>query len=174
MDDRYEGTISSRGNGMDSPAPFSSEPLVSVVTPVFNGARYLSQCIDSVRAQTYSNWEHILLDNCSTDETLLLAREYAAKDPRIRVCCNDRFLPQIANWNEALRKISRASKYCKVLHADDWLFPDCLRDMVAVAESHSSVGIVGAYRLQEDHVDLDGLPYPSAVVPGRQMGRRSC
>lgn len=157
---------------MERTIPLAAEPLVSIVTPVFNGADYLGECIDSVLAQTYRNWEYILVDNCSTDETLALARQYAAKDPRIKIHANSRFLPQIANWNHALRRISPASKYCKVLHADDWLFPECLQKMVAVAERHPSVGIVGAYRLQENRVDLDGLQYPSTFVPGREIARR--
>ena len=68
-------------------------------------------------------------------------------------------------------ELSAHSQYCKVLHADDWLFPDCLTRMVEVANAHPSVGIVGAYRLCGDHVDLDGLPYPSTVVPGREICR---
>lgn len=157
---------------MLSKTPSASEPLVSVITPVFNGAVYLDACIESVLAQTYSHWEYILVDNCSTDETLAVAKRYAATDPRIKIYANSQFLPQIANWNHALRRISPNSKYCKVLHADDWLFPECLREMVAVAEHHPSVGMVGAYRLQEERVDLDGLKYPSTIVPGREIGRR--
>jgi hypothetical protein len=58
-----------------------------------------------------------------------------------------------------------------MVHADDWLFRDCLREMVELAEAHPSVGIVGAYRLDGTKVDLDGLPYPSTVVPGKQLSR---
>lgn len=157
---------------MNSLTPLSPQPLVSIVTPVYNGADYLAQCIESVLSQNYDNWEYILVDNCSTDQSLAVATKYASADPRIKIYRNSQFLSQMENWNHALRKISREAKYCKVVHADDWLFPDCLRQMVAVAEDHPSVGIVGAYRLQEDRVDLDGLEYPSTVVPGREIGRR--
>jgi hypothetical protein len=58
-----------------------------------------------------------------------------------------------------------------MVHADDWLFPECLAQMVALAERHPSVGIVGAYRLVGKWVDSDGLPYPSTVVPGREICR---
>jgi hypothetical protein len=58
-----------------------------------------------------------------------------------------------------------------MVHADDWLFRDCLRQMVELAEAHPTVGIVGAYRLDGAKVDLDGLPYPSTVIPGKQLSR---
>jgi glycosyltransferase involved in cell wall biosynthesis len=77
------------------------------------------------------------------------------------------------NWNHAMRQISSESKYCKVVHADDWIFPECLEKMVGIAENYPSVGIVGAYRLDEDTVNLDGLSYPSTVVSGRDLCRRS-
>jgi glycosyltransferase involved in cell wall biosynthesis len=150
-----------------------SQPLVSVVTPVYNCEKYLAECIESVIAQTYKNWEYVIVNNCSTDRTLEIARHYAQQDPRIRVHDNDEFLKQFQNWNHAMRQISPESKYCKVVHADDWLFPECIAHMVKVAEAHLSVGIVSAYRLDEDRVNLDGLPYPSNVISGREICRRT-
>ena len=58
--------------------PRSEQPLVNVVTPVYNGAEFIRECIESVLAQTYSNWEYIIVDNCSTDGTPDIAREYQA------------------------------------------------------------------------------------------------
>lgn len=147
------------------------EPLVSIVTPVYNGEEYLRECIGSVLAQTYNNWEYIIVNNCSTDRTLEIAHEYVARDPRIRVHDNETFVRVIANHNIAFRLISPESKYCKVLGADDWLFPECLEKLVGLAEEHPSVAIVQAYRLQGTKVAGDGLPYPSTVVPGRDACR---
>jgi glycosyltransferase involved in cell wall biosynthesis len=149
----------------------SKQPLVSVVTPVYNGENYLRQCIESVLAQTYTRWDYVIVNNCSTDRTLEIAREYAAKDPRIRVQNNENFVRVINNHNIAFRQISRESKYCKVVAADDWLFPDCLEKMVHLAEEHPRVIIVQAYRLQGNKVAGDGLPYPSTVIPGRDVCR---
>ncbi len=147
------------------------EPLVSVVTPVFNGEKYLRQCIESVLAQTYSNWDYAIVDNCSTDKTLEIAQEYAGQDPRIRVVSNTLFVGVDANHNNAFRQISPTSKYCKVVAADDWIFPECLEKMVSLAEEHPSVAIVQAYRLRGHWVAGDGLPYPSTVVRGRDVCR---
>ena len=57
--------------------------LISIVLPVYNGETYLSQSIESVLAQTYTNWELIIVDDCSTDHTSTISKKYAAADPRI-------------------------------------------------------------------------------------------
>jgi len=147
------------------------QPLVSVVTPVYNEEKHLAECIESVLAQTYSNWEYVIVNNCSTDHSLQIAQRYAAQDARIRVCDNREFLRIIPNHNHALRQISSESKYCKVVLGDDWIFPECLTKMVEVAEAHPSVGIVGAYGMLGAAVRLDGLPYPSTVMSGRDICR---
>lgn len=149
------------------------QPLVSVLTPVYNGEKYLAECIESVLAQTYKKWEYIINENCSTDRTLEIAQQYAQQDKRIRIYCNEEFVGAVKNHNIALSKISPESKYCKIVQADDWLFPECLSRMVELAEANPSVGIVSSYRLKDRWVDCDGLPYPSTVVPGREMGRRA-
>ncbi len=150
-----------------------SQPLVSVVTPVYNGAKYLRECVESVLAQTYQNWEYLIVNNRSTDDTLSIAREYERKDPRIHVHDNAQHLGMLENSNFALRQIPLAAKYCKILHADDWLMAECLERMVALAEENPTVSIVSSYRLEEHRVTLDGLPYPSHVVPGKEICRRT-
>ncbi len=149
----------------------NSEPLVSIITPVYNGAEYLAECIESVLAQTYKNWEYVIVNNCSTDNTLKIAEQYTKKDGRIRIHNNKEFLTAYENQNYALSFVSSESKYCKELHADDWLFKECLTEMVKVAESNPSVGIVGSYVLQASKVILDGLPYQSTVIAGRETCR---
>lgn len=147
-------------------------PLVSVVTPVYNGEKFLAECIESVLAQTYERWEYVILDNRSTDRTGEIARAYAERDSRIQVHTNDDFLDIIQNWNAALRLISPDSTYCKVIHADDLLMPACLSRMVELAEAHPSVGLVSSYiatRRGTGH--SRGVAHGTTVVPGRDVCR---
>src|SRR5258708_3929396 len=58
----------------------SSPPRVSIVTAVYSGAEYLTECIESVLAQTYQNWDYTIIDNCSTDNSLEIAEQYLARD----------------------------------------------------------------------------------------------
>lgn len=149
-----------------------SRPLVSVVTPFYNTKAYLAECIESVLRQTYENWEYVLVDNFSTDGSRAVADAYVSRFPgKIRLLQPASFLPQVQNYNFALAQISSESKYCKVVQADDWLFPDCIQSMVEVGEQHPTVGIVSAYELEGEDVRLGGLPYPSPESLGREIGR---
>ena len=123
---------------------YNNEPLVSIITPVYNGELYISECIDSVLRQTYTNFEYIIVNNCSTDRTLEIAKKYAKKDKRIRIHDNDDFVDVITNHNNAFKKISNKSQYCKVVSADDYIFEDCIEKMVALAEENPSVGLIGS------------------------------
>jgi glycosyltransferase involved in cell wall biosynthesis len=150
------------------------QPLVTVVTPMYNNVQYVKECIESVRSQTYRNWHYVIVNNCSTDGSADIAHGYAKQDSRITVHDNQQFLPVVANHNAAMRQLSPASKYCKMVFSDDWIFPRCLEEMVAMAEAHPSAGIVGAFGLQGQEIAVKwaGLPYPSELVPGRELGRR--
>lgn len=151
------------------------QPLVSVLTPVYNGEKYLAECIESVLAQSYSNWDYTIVDNCSTDGTLEIAERYARMDKRICVHHYDEFVGVIENHNRAFRLITPENKYCKVVSADDILFHECLQRMVKLAEDNPSIGIVGSYQLSGSGDDwcvkYDKLPYPISVISGREICR---
>lgn len=153
----------------------SDLPLVSVLTPVYNGEAYLEECIESVLAQTYSNWEYIIVNNCSKDRTGEIAESYASRDKRIHVYHNTDFLGVIANHNHAFSLIAAESKYCKVVSADDVIFPECLARLVACAEANPSVGVVGSYQLTGEGDDWSvrctGLPYSRTFLTGREISR---
>jgi len=148
-------------------------PLVSVVTPLYNGEQYIEECIQSVLAQTYENWEYIIVNNCSKDRSLDLIEPYAEKDARIRIVNNSVTVPMMDNFNITMKQLSADSVYCKVLHADDLLFRDCLLKMVDLSEKNPSVGIVSSYVLEGVRVKCDGLPLSPTVLPGKEVGRLS-
>jgi glycosyltransferase involved in cell wall biosynthesis len=153
------------------PQNASTPPLVSIITPAYNEADLLSECIESVLAQTYDNWEYLIVNNCSTDGTLEIAQRYAARDPRIRVINNQTLLPAMANFNSALRCIVPESKYCKIVFADDCIFPECIGRMVALADANPSVGIVGAYGIEGQWVLWEGIPCDRGVSKGKEICR---
>lgn len=149
-----------------------NKPKVSVVTPFYNTRKYLAECIESVLRQSYENWEYILVDNCSNDGSSQIAQKYASSFPSsLRLVHTESFLSQVANYNFALTRISADSKYCKIVQADDWIYPECIERMVALAESDESLGIVSSYRLKGNRVLGEGLPYTQSVLTGREVCR---
>ena len=145
--------------------------MISVVTPFYNTAPLLARCIESVLSQSYPDFEYILMDNCSTDGSADIAQAYAERDTRIRFIRCSEFVPQLPNYNRALGEISNESQYCKVVQADDYIFPDCLKLMVQTFEVSESIGLVSSYRLDGSIVNGSGYPYPAGMIPGRECGR---
>ena len=113
-----------------------------MVTPVYNGGKYLCECIESIVAQSYTNWRYTIVNNRSTDDSLEIALHYASLDSRVRVHDNAEFLPIIDNHNHAISLIDRDSIYCKPLMADDRLYPECIETMVSCALTQPSIGLV--------------------------------
>lgn len=146
-------------------------PLVSVVTPFHNTADHLDECIRGVLAQSYPHFEYVLQDNCSDDGGSEIARAWAARDSRIRYIRQDTLIPQVPNYNLALKRIDSSSVYCKMVQADDWIYPDCLRQMVEMAERSPRIGLVSSYRLVGDEVWSDSPPRRREVLPGREAAR---
>ena len=147
------------------------QPLVSVVIPVYNGAQFIELAVRSVLVQTYKRFDLTIVNNCSKDRTLEIAQGLAAEDPRIRVHDNSRFLNVVENHNMAFSMVSEEAKYVKILGADDLLFPPCLEELVRVAETYPTVGMVTSYVLNGPRVGFDGLPYPSPFTSGREICR---
>ncbi len=109
----------------------TNTPLVSICVPVYNDEKFIKYAIESVINQTYQNWELNIIENCSTDGTLEVARSY--KDHRINVLPNAQHLNIINNWNAALK--SANGEYVKLLHSDDVLTPDCIEKEAAIFSS---------------------------------------
>lgn len=157
-------------SGSRSPDP-GLQPLVGFVTPVFNGEAFLEECIESVLSQEWDNWDYVIVDNASTDRTPQIAARYASRDPRIRVIRNPSLLPLMDSLNRAMRAVHPLSHYCKVVHADDSLMPLCVPEMVSLAESRPSIGIVGAYGISGSRILGTGLPLGRSVFKGRKILR---
>ncbi len=117
-----------------------SSPAVSVLIPSYNYARYLPETIDSVLAQTFRDFEVVVLDDCSTDESLEVLEAYARRDERIRYRSNERNLGLVENWNACLG--AARGKYVKFLHADDRFTREtALEQMVSLLRADSAASL---------------------------------
>lgn len=145
-------------------------PLLSIVTPCYNGEKHLRAAAQSVLDQSYTKFEYIIVNNASTDRTGEIADEIAASDPRVRVVHNTELLPIMQNWNFAMRQISADSAFVTMLCADDVLYPEFLERMYEAGSSSDRIGVIGCYRLEGRNV----APQFTGLLPEVSSGRRVC
>lgn len=116
--------------------------LVSIVLPVYNGAKYLRESIESVISQTYTNWELLIVDDCSTDETAEISKEYVQKDSRIKYFLNKVNLRLPRNLNKGFSLAS--GEYLTWTSDDNSFKPQALEEMVNALEADEETQFVYA------------------------------
>lgn len=114
-------------------------PLVSFLVPVYNRETLIGPCIESACRQTVGDFEIVVVDNASTDATLAVCRELAARDPRVRVFSNDSNLGPVRNWQRCINEARGI--YGKILFSDDMVAPDYLAKTLPFLEDEQ-VGFV--------------------------------
>lgn len=120
------------------------ESMVSVIIPAYNVAQYLDYCIESVFCQSFSDFEMILIDDGSADETAAVCKKWKEKDRRIRFLSkNNEGLGPTRDMGIAMAK----GKYIFFLDADDWIVPNCLERLVDVAEETQADMVIFDYYL---------------------------
>ncbi len=116
-------------------------PLISIVVPAYNYARFLNACIDSVLAQTYTHWELLVIDNGSTDNTAEILAQYA--DPRIKKLHIEVNEGPVKAWAMGYRLAQ--GEYFGLLPADDMFTPTKLERQVAYLAEHPETNCVASY-----------------------------
>lgn len=131
--------------------------LVSIITPVYNSEKYLSENIRSVRAQTLSNWEHILVDDCSSDGSEALIKSFQEKDPRIKY----HRLETNSGAGIARNKAIELAKgdYIAFLDSDDQWYPEKLEKQINFMEENNHHFTFTDY----DMVDENGQKIPKTI-----------
>jgi glycosyltransferase involved in cell wall biosynthesis len=142
----YAGAGRHQVNPLAGESP-SATPRVSVVTAVYNGERYADRAIPSILAQTYRDFEYILVDDGSTDGTPEILARLAASDPRVRIFSPGRLgVAAAANYGIAQAR----GEYIARQDFDDRSYPERLRLQVALLDAHPEVGVVGGYYILID------------------------
>lgn len=118
-------------------------PQVSVLIPTFNSAHLLQEAIESVLNQTFLDFELIVVDNHSTDNTEDVVRKYL-NDPRVLYFRNESNIGLAGNWNKCLTYAR--GKYVKYLCSDDKFHPRMLEEFVPIMEQHPNVSVISCYK----------------------------
>lgn len=112
-------------------------PLISICIPTYNGEKYLAECMDSVCAQTFVDFEVLVVDDCSSDTTFKIASKYAAHDVRIRVLQNKKNLGLVGNWNRCVELAQ--GEWIKFVFQDDLIGPECIARMLSACEKDTAL-----------------------------------
>lgn len=136
------------------------EKLVTVVMPVYNAAAFLCEAVDSVLAQTYEYFELIMVDDCSTDNSLEIARSYEQKDPRVRVFCMEKNSGVANVRNRGIREAR--GEYVALLDSDDvWVADKLERQVKSLEASHAQIAYC-SYDFIDEHSQPIKRPF---IVP---------
>lgn len=128
----------------------SKRPLVTIGIPVYNGGGYLSEAIESVLSQSFDDFELIISDNCSNDQTEKICHEYTKQDARIVYIRQKVNMGGVRNFNY-LCGVAKG-KYFSWLAADDFLHTDFLRETVSVLDCEEQIGLVAVdFRVIDAH-----------------------
>ncbi len=123
-------------------------PLVSVIMPAYNAAAFLEEAIASVQAQTVTDWELLVIDDCSTDATREIVRKAAAADSRVHLLMNEKNMGAAGSRNRGLDVFQ--GQYVALLDSDDYWYPRMLEKMLARAEGTKADIIYCAYELVDE------------------------
>lgn len=124
-------------------------PKVSVCVPTYNYGRFLPEMIESILSQSFTDFELLIRDDCSRDDTAEILAAYAAKDSRITFSINEKNLGLVPNWNACLQ--AARGTYIKYVFGDDFLCsPDALAKMVTCLDNDPSVALVASARTMVD------------------------
>ena len=141
------------------------KPVVSVVIPTFNRQAFIGEAIESVQKQTFSDWEMLIVDDASTDNTESIVKEYVQKDPRIKYYKNEKNLGIAKTRNKCL-ELSQG-KYIAPLDSDDiWLDENKIRDQVGTTRSDTSkIGVQDKQPFVLERFDVGILLEFKTLIP---------
>ncbi|HEV8082395.1 MAG TPA: glycosyltransferase family 2 protein [Chitinophagaceae bacterium] len=134
------------------------KPLVSVLMTAYNREKYIAEAIESVLSSSYKNFELIIVDDCSTDRTVSIARSYEVMDSRVKVFRNEKNLTQFGNRNKSASYAT--GEYLKFVDSDDIIYPYTLQMMVDGMQQFPDAAL--GFCLTDGHVKK---PFPYLIEP---------
>jgi glycosyltransferase involved in cell wall biosynthesis len=138
------------------------EPLVSVIMPTYNGAKYIAESIESIISQTYKNWELIITDDCSSDGSQTIIKEYASKDARIRGFYFEENQGPGATRNKCISEAQ--GRYLAFCDSDDRWLPEKLEKQIAFMQANDYAFTFASYYTCNEEGTVNGI----VIAPKKQ------
>ncbi len=138
------------------------KPLVSICIPVYNGDKYLIECLDSCVNQTFTDYEIIICDDGSTDSSITLIEEYTSKYPLIKFYKSEQNLGLVGNWNKCLELSS--GEWIKFVFQDDYITHDCLEKFVGQIGNNTQLIVSKRHFILPQNASFDQVNYYTKEV----------
>lgn len=139
-----------------------TSPLVSIVMPSYNSGKTISAAIQSIFLQEYDNWELLVTDDNSSDDTVAILKAFEAQDPRINVVCNDTNSGAGFSRNNSIRRSK--GKYITFLDSDDLWNPDKLKVQISFMEENNYSFTFSSYQMFSNEGEGKVVHAPASVT----------
>ncbi|HTA63688.1 MAG TPA: glycosyltransferase family 2 protein [Bacteroidia bacterium] len=127
--------------------------LVSICIPTYNGGAYLEACLQSVCQQTYTDFEILICDDCSIDNTVEIVETFQKKDSRIKLIISEKNLGLVGNWNRCMELAN--GEWIKFVFQDDLILPTCLESMLQAVNRNSQMIVCEREYLFEESISTN-------------------
>ncbi|MBY9007020.1 MAG: glycosyltransferase [Candidatus Lokiarchaeota archaeon] len=139
-----------------------NQPFITIFTPNYNKSKFISETIESIINQTYTNFEYIIIDDCSTDDSWNIIQNYAKIDSRIKCYRNEKNLKIVETRNKGFQYSSPNAKYFSIIDSDDVAYSKRLERQIDFLENNQEYGMIGsnAIIINEDSKIIGNRNYP--------------
>jgi Glycosyltransferases involved in cell wall biogenesis len=143
-------------------------PKISIIIPIYNSEKYLNECLDSILKQTFIDYELILVDDGSSDKSLLICEEYARNHPQIIVIYKENSGVSDAR-NAGIA--AATGRYLMFIDSDDYVFKDCLFDIDKTIEDTNTDVIIGKFECyyEDKHMTINDCDLDSQYINGKTL-----
>lgn len=145
--------------------------MISIVVPIYNGENYIEDCLKSILVQTYEDWELILIDNASEDNSLRVCKEYAAKDDRIQVLRQHNNMGVSVARNLGIEKAR--GEFVTFIDIDDWVEEDYLEKLLAIQKQNKADMVICGYQKAFEKDRLAKQEYLKKKVAAQKVNREN-
>lgn len=145
----------------------SPNELVSIVMPTYNSARFVADAIESVLNQSYSNWELLITDDCSSDNTCCVVQEYAKKDSRIHLFRLPKNSGAALARNNSIKEAK--GRFIAFIDSDDWWYPDKLESQLYFMLRNNVEFCFSAFEYADQNLNVTGVSFKPIKISYSRM-----
>lgn len=144
-----------------------ASPLVSIIMPTYNVENYITQTIKCVLSQTFMDWELVITDDCSTDSTVNLIKQFAVKDERVKLYILSHNSGAAIARNNSIEKAS--GRFIAFLDSDDWWYPEKLEKQIQFIQQTNCEFCFSAFEYADENLNVTGVSHKPKKITHKDI-----